>query len=722
MKKVLKIYKRDLKNIFTNWVALVIVLATIILPSLYAWFNIKSCWDPYGNTGGIKVAVVNEDKGGIFNEKEYNVGDELIEKLEDNTSFGWQFVSKEEADRGVFEGDYYASIEIPEDFTSDILSLTKTRIVRPALIYNINEKSNAIVPKITNTGVNTVKDELNSNIVKVVNGVIFNVFDQVGINAEDYKETLRNIVDYIYNINDRIPELKKVIEEADKGIAAVDTVIEKVKEIIPKTSSTIDKSQTLIANGQAKMDEVKAEAERKSQEVKNHIVKIQNTVNSIEVTIKADGPEVLKNQLILIQGKLQETNDKLTDVLSSLNELKIKLNKFGINVKPLNNIIDQVQILQNKVLAASEYVNGIMTDITNGNFDDLMIGEVISTVEDKIGEVKSHVNGFINRYDNEIAPDLIQAYISATDTASSGNEILTMVENTIPDINYLIDIATKDSSLAKDELQKLKDKLPRIEEKFNNLVEKIKKYDNEEDFDRLVDLLINNSEESSNFLSNVVNIEKNSIFSVPNYGSGMSPFYTTLALWVGGTILVSLLTTHAKKFEDEEDITPIQEYFGKGLTFVTIAIAQGLVVTMGDMLILKTYVVNPTLFALTGIFTSVVFVTFIYTLVSVFGDVGKALAIIFLVLQVAASGGTFPIEVMSGFFQAINPLLPFKYAIGLMRETTAGIVQSILLNNFIHLSIYFIVAIIMGTTLKKFVNKYTRKLSSKLEESGIVGH
>lgn len=722
MKKVLKIYKRDLKNIFTNWVALVIVLATIILPSLYAWFNIKSCWDPYGNTGGIKVAVVNEDKGGIFNEKEYNVGDELIEKLEDNTSFGWQFVSKEEADRGVFEGDYYASIEIPEDFTSDILSLTKTRILRPALIYNINEKSNAIVPKITNTGVNTVKDELNSNIVKVVNGVIFNVFDQVGINAEDYKETLRNIVDYIYNINDRIPELKKVIEEADKGIVAVDTVIEKVKEIIPKTSSTIDKSQTLIANGQAKMDEVKAEAERKSQEVKNHIVKIQNTVKSIEVTIKADGPEVLKNQLILIQGKLQETNDKLTDVLSSLNELKIKLNKFGINVKPLNNIIDQVQILQNKVLAASEYVNGIMTDITNGNFDDLMIGEVISTVEDKIGEVKSHVNGFINRYDNEIAPDLIQAYISATDTASSGNEILTMVENTIPDINYLIDIATKDSSLAKDELQKLKDKLPRIEEKFNNLVEKIKKYDNEEDFDRLVDLLINNSEESSNFLSNVVNIEKNSIFSVPNYGSGMSPFYTTLALWVGGTILVSLLTTHAKKFEDEEDITPIQEYFGKGLTFVTIAIAQGLVVTMGDMLILKTYVVNPTLFALTGIFTSVVFVTFIYTLVSVFGDVGKALAIIFLVLQVAASGGTFPIEVMSGFFQAINPLLPFKYAIGLMRETTAGIVQSILLNNFIHLSIYFIVAIIMGTTLKKFVNKYTRKLSSKLEESGIVGH
>ena len=98
------------------------------------------------------------------------------------------------------------------------------------------------------------------------------------------------------------------------------------------------------------------------------------------------------------------------------------------------------------------------------------------------------------------------------------------------------------------------------------------------------------------------------------------------------------------------------------------------------------------------------------------------MAIIFLVLQVAASGGTFPIEVMSGFFQTINPLLPFKYAIGLMRETTAGIVQSIFISNLIYLSIYFVVAIIMGVGLKKFVNRYTRKLSSKLNESGIVGH
>ena len=164
-------------------------------------------------------------------------------------------------------------------------------------------------------------------------------------------------------------------------------------------------------------------------------------------------------------------------------------------------------------------------------------------------------------------------------------------------------------------------------------------------------------------------MEETKLFPVPNYGSGMSPFYTTLALWVGGTLLISLLTTNAKPLEEGKEITAVEEYFGKGLTFITVAIIQGLVATVGDVVLLKVYAVHPVLFVLSGIFISIVFVTIIYTLVSVFGDVGKAVAIIFLVLQVAASGGTFPVEVMSDFFKMIHPFLPFKYAIEIPKNT-----------------------------------------------------
>lgn len=722
MKNILKIYKRDLKNIFTNWVALVIVLAVIILPSLYAWFNIKSCWDPYSNTGGIKVAVVNEDLGGEFNDKYYNAGKELIETLEDNDSFGWQFVSKEEADRGVIEGDYYASIEVPEDFTSDILSLTKSFITRPSLIYNINEKSNAIVPKITNTGVNTVKDEINSKIVKIVNGVIFDVFNKVGTGAEDSRGILRNILDTFYSLNDRMPELEEVLNDASNGLVTIDRVIEKVNEIMPIASSTISESQMVIENGQTKVDEVKQEVEAKSVSIKGKITDAQQAINSIQDSLKENGGTVLREQLVFIKGNIEVADNYLNEALNELNILKNKLDKIHINTSKLDVIINEIQKLKDTSSAILNELNEVIKTIDEGNLDELAIAQVIKPIEEKIATLQSYVTNILNRYDNEIAPYLKEVYDSINDIASNGLEILDIAENTLPDINYLINLASKNSALANDELQKLREKFPSIKEKINTLTEKVKEYDDEENFNKVVDLLVNDSSESSSFLSNIVDIEKNSIFAVPNYGSGMSPFYTTLALWVGGTILVSLLTTHARKFEDGEEIKPVEEYFGKGLTFISIAIIQGLVVTLGDIFLLGTYVVHPVLFVLIGILISIVFVGFIYTLVSVFGNVGKALAIIFLVLQVAASGGTFPVEVMSDFFQKLNPLLPFKYAIGLMRETTAGIVYNIIISNLLYLLIYLVIAIVMGVGLKKFVNKHTKKLSKKLDESGIAGH
>lgn len=722
MKNILKIYKRDLKNIFTNWVALVIVLAVIILPSLYAWFNIKSCWDPYSNTGGIKVAVVNEDLGGEFNDKYYNAGKELIETLEDNDSFGWQFVSKEEADRGVIEGDYYASIEVPEDFTSDILSLTKSFITRPSLIYNINEKSNAIVPKITNTGVNTVKDEINRKIVKIVNGVIFDVFNKVGTGAEDSRGILRNILDTFYSLNDRMPELEEVLNDASNGLVTIDRVIEKVNEIMPIASSTISESQMVIENGQTKVDEVKQEVETKSVSIKGKITDAQQAINSIQDSLKENGGTVLREQLVFIKGNIEVADNYLNEALNELNILKNKLDKIHINTSKLDVIINEIQKLKDTSSAILNELNEVIKTIDEGNLDELAIVQVIKPIEEKIATLQSYVTNILNRYDNEIAPYLKEVYDSINDIASNGLEILDIAENTLPDINYLINLASKNSALASDELQKLREKFPSIKEKINTLTEKVKEYDDEENFNKIIELLVNDSSESSNFLSNIVNIEKNSIFAVPNYGSGMSPFYTTLALWVGGTILVSLLTTHARKFEDGEEIKPVEEYFGKGLTFISIAIIQGLVVTLGDIFLLGTYVVHPVLFVLIGILISIVFVGFIYTLVSVFGNVGKALAIIFLVLQVAASGGTFPVEVMSDFFQKLNPLLPFKYAIGLMRETTAGIVYNIIISNLLYLLIYLVIAIVIGVGLKKFVNKHTKKLSKKLDESGIAGH
>lgn len=171
MKNIFKIFKKDLKNIFTNWVAIVVVVALMAIPSLYSLVNIKANWDPYGNTSGIKIAVINNDKGTVFKEKDINLGNQLVDKLKDNNAIGWEFVDdKEEAKNKLLMEKYYATIEITEDFSESATTLIEKDVRKPKLIYTVNEKINAVAPKITDSAVKTVKAQLDGNIKKTVTG------------------------------------------------------------------------------------------------------------------------------------------------------------------------------------------------------------------------------------------------------------------------------------------------------------------------------------------------------------------------------------------------------------------------------------------------------------------------------------------------------------------------------------------------------------------------
>lgn len=246
MKNIFSIYKRDLKNIFTNWVALIVMLALVILPPLYAWFNIKASWDPYGNTKGIKVAVVNEDEGATFGDKEYKIGDIIVDNLKGNNKIGWQFVSKKVATEKVDNGEYYASIVIPKEFSKDVLSITTNDIKRPTLLYTVNEKTNAVAPKITEKGASSIQSEVSSEIVKNIDGVIFKALNSVGIDIKNAEPEIRTIVDKLYEINNNMPQIYDLLQKANDGTITVEQLVDKVNELMPTIKDTINQSQDLI--------------------------------------------------------------------------------------------------------------------------------------------------------------------------------------------------------------------------------------------------------------------------------------------------------------------------------------------------------------------------------------------------------------------------------------------------------------------------------------------
>lgn len=716
MKNAFKVFKRDLKNICTSWVTLVVVIALIVLPALYAWFNIKAMWDPYGNTSGIKIAVVNEDKGSTLEGKKIDIGDEIVKNLKENDKIGWQFVNEEEALEGVKNGKYYASMIIPESFSQDLISLTEDTITEPTIKYTVNEKLNSVAPKITDKGVQSVRDQMSEQVVKTVDGIIFTVLNKVGIEVNNSKPELRKLIDIVYNLNDKVPEIEDVVNKAYDGTISIDEMVSKVQGLMPTVEDTIKSTEDLLTQSKDYINKAQNGVQELAPIIKDDL-QVSKTVtsglNALLTSIDENSsPEEIKAVLV----KVQERANSLNNVVTSLRDMLKKLNF----IKPNQTLKELIETL-NDIIQGNDKIISISGDLIS-KIDSRDLLEGINSLKETVNRVDNTIGSVLDKYDSEIVPTINSTINQIDDISSNALNIITEADNSLPQFNNILSLVGKGSKLGNEELGLLKEKLPELKEKLGSYVEKIKGLDDEEKIDKLLDLMINDSNASSSFLSSPIQIQENKLFAVPNYGSGMSPFFTTLSIWIGSLLLLSLFTTHAGNLEDGVEIKPIEEYLGKYFLFATMAILQSLVVTIGDIVILKTYVVHPIVFILLGVFISLVFITIVYTLVSLLKNVGKAISIILLVLQIAASGGTYPIEVMPKFFQIIHPLLPFKYAIGGMREAVGGIVQEALIKDILVLFLFFVIFLAIGLVCKGFFNKMLKSLSKQLEESGIVGH
>ncbi|MDY6226752.1 MULTISPECIES: YhgE/Pip domain-containing protein [unclassified Clostridium] len=717
MENILKIFTRDIKSIIKNWVALIIIVGLMILPSLYAWFNIRASWDPYGNTGGIKVAIVNNDKGGNLQDKFINVGDELIAKLKENTNLGWEFVSEEEGNNGVHKGKYYATIIIPEEFTSETLSIINNNIKRPTLIYRVNEKSNAIAPKITDKGITTIKSQVDSNIIETVDGLIFMVFNEMGVSIEGSKDKILKLINGVIDLNNKVPEIENIINEINNGSSSAENLITKAKDNLPLLQDTLNSSDNLLVDTKNALEKSKGALGDVAPVIKSDLEVINRELGNLEglintvININIDKNSIL-NGLDNISIKLGDINSRVNGIIKSLEPLS----KFNNNLK---EIINELNTVSTKLNSAIDIIAKVSDTVNNASpVDKSKLQEIKSLIEAN----KNIVSNILNNYDSLYIPAINKAIDELTNISDNSITLVNEAKSAIPDIESLLNNLDNALKLGKGDIEKLNNEMPKIKASLSNISSKLSSINKDEAIDKLLSLLKNDWEAVSSFLGSPVEIKEEVLFPIPNYGSAMSPFYSTLALWVGALILVSLLTTEPHGFKEEIAFKPYEKYFGKFLTFGFIGICQTLILTLGDIFLLKCYVLNKGLFIGVSLLSSIIFILIVYTLVSIFGNVGKAIAVILLVIQVAGAGGTFPVEVMPSFFKKVNPLLPFTYAISAMREAVAGIVKSNLTRDIIMLLSYGVIFVLIGLFLKGPINKASRRFVEKLNESGLIGH
>ena len=713
MKNAFRIFKNDIKNIFKNYAALIVVIALCILPSLYAWFNIKASWDPYAESGisNIKIGVVNKDLGATLNNKEINLGDRVVKELKGNTQMGWQFVSEEESIKNVKEGKYYAMITIPENFSKSLTSVLTKDVQKGEIIYTVNEKINAIAPKITVKGANAIQEKVSKAVVETASDAILGIGKELGPELENQLPRLNNIYNQLLEVKSQFGNINDVVNLADDGAYKLKTLISDIQKNIPLINKTLENSQNLGSNLESFLTTSKNNLNNIAPVIKNDIKIINEISNEVSKNVNAlisainSGSEYAPQIVDSILGKLSSLN---TSTESLINILKT-MNKF--NPGKFDDILETLANVQGAINKAINVLNTVKDSLANGGTPDLsLLNNVIAFTND----VSNITNNLYNNFDENITNKINSIFDDAYNVAGNVVTVLKEAQNKLPQVTDIMNTVYEGADKGIEGIDFVKSKLPEAENMLNELVSKIGSINDSEDINRIIDFLKTDVSVRSDFLANPVNIIENTLFPMGNYGTGMTPFYTVLSLWVGLLLLSSMLSVEAKG-----EYSASAQYFGKMMLFMSIAIIQAIIVALGDLYLLKIYCVNPGLFVLGSVFTSVIFTIILYSLCSVFGNVGKVLGIVLLVIQIGGSGGTFPIQLTPKFFQAINPFLPFTYAISFAREAIGGVVQSVLIKDIVVLLIYGAIFILISLFLKKPINKLLHGFTESMEKSGI---
>lgn len=713
MKNAFRIFKNDIKNIFKNYAALIVVIALCILPSLYAWFNIKASWDPYAESGisNIKIGVVNKDLGATLNNKEINLGDRVVKELKGNTQMGWQFVSEEESIKNVKEGKYYAMITIPENFSKSLTSVLTKDVQKGEIIYTVNEKINAIAPKITVKGANAIQEKVSKAVVETASDAILGIGKELGTELENQLPRLNNIYNQLLEVKSQFGNINDVVNLAGDGAYKLKTLISDIQKNIPLINKTLENSQNLGSNLESFLTTSKNNLNNIAPVIKNDIKIINEISNEVSKNVNAlisainSGSEYAPQIVDSILEKLSSLN---TSAESLINILKT-MNKF--NPGKFDDILETLANVQGAINKAINVLNTVKDSLANGGTPDLsLLNNVIAFTND----VSNITNNLYNNFDENITNKINSIFDDAYNVAGNVVTVLKEAQNKLPQVTDIMNTVYEGADKGIEGIDFVKSKLPEAENMLNELVSKIGSINDSEDINGIIDFLKTDVSVRSDFLANPVNIIENTLFPMGNYGTGMTPFYTVLSLWVGLLLLSSMLSVEAKG-----EYSASAQYFGKMMLFMSIAIIQAIIVALGDLYLLKIYCVNPGLFVLGSVFTSVIFTIILYSLCSVFGNVGKVLGIVLLVIQIGGSGGTFPIQLTPKFFQAINPFLPFTYAISFAREAIGGVVQSVLIKDIVVLLIYGAIFILISLFLKKPINKLLHGFTESMEKSGI---
>lgn len=703
MSNIWKVFSRDVTRLFRVRKAWVVIVGVIFTPALYAWLNISAFWDPYSNTGSIEVAVVNLDEGASSElTGPLDVGALVVDELHANDQLGWQFMAEDDALEAVKRGDVYAAIVIPKDFSRNLLSITTGDFVQPRLEYHVNEKVSAISPKITDVGASQLDRQITRAFSEQVAAAATEALRDVGYSAEAQLleaqgNTLSAVDEAESNVSttrERLGTLQSDVQSSREGLALAGSTLTDVDTVLTDVQTAVTQAQSIVASVQ---DEVIAFGDAATDAYLNGTVLLAEGTSGANIAVT----EVVQS--------LEQLSSKAESAITDVSEA-VEAN--GVAIERLRTLLENADADS----AVAQRIVELLDALEDRNATDQQLLSDLQALNSSADAVATAIQDTAGQLDN-----------LAQDSQNAAVEMRTVLEETLPGLNESMSALTTSAGAFSAALDAQKDQLSqaqllltdideqlvatsgvldRLDENLDQIDDGIQTTHNDlvalsqasiwSDLSSLTGL---DTEQIAQFIASPVSIDEHVVFHVNSYGSAMAALFTNLSLWIGAFVLMVIFKLEVDP-EGVDGLTVRQAYFGRFLLLGMIAVAQALVVCIGDLMI-GVQTVSSIGFVATGVFTALAYLSVIYALCVAFGHVGRGLCILLVVMQIPGASGLYPIEMMPGFFRDLYPFLPFTYGIDAMRETIGGLYQGHYWYYMAALAAFVAAGVLLGLVLRR---------------------
>lgn len=727
MRNMWRIFRDDMKRLFSNTVCIIITLGLILIPSIFSWYNVIACWNAFDNTGNLMVAVANCDEGykSDIVPIDVNIGEKVVSALRANDQIHWVFTSEDDAVEGARSGRYYAAVVIPQNFSRDMLTFYSDDMKHAQIIYYSNEKKSAVAPKITDQGADTVSYQVNEVFAETMAEVALGVAQSVSQYAEDsdvqgdlgrISQRVREVGDGLLRTKEALALYSRLVESAQGVVSGSVDLLHQAQGSVDEAKGPIEQS---ISSASSMADVIKGAAGNLSGVLDGTSDQMDAVSAAADTAFDAAVDDVNKggDGLKSLGQQVGDAANRYRDLATQLSGFRDQLPEeqrpaLDAAVTAMNNAADQMTAAGEGLGAAGDQLKAGATNV-DGSRDQ---------VKAQIADAKNSLAQAKDSYEKNMKPQLQQL---ADQTADAVNRLQVedgKLADAVDQLSTTADSANATMSDASKSIEEACTKLETTADQMRQLADQVDSALASGDMDQLRQILGGDAKTLAQALAAPVSLDRQALYPVENFGSAMAPFYTTLGLFIG-SLLILVTVKPALSRKQEAGLVnpkPRQLFLGRFLTLAFLSLAQTTVMGLGNIFFLDVQHVHPLLLMLVFWAAGLVFTFIIYALVATFANLGKAIAVLLLIVQVTGCGGSFPLQILPQFVQALSPWLPATHVVNAMRAAMMGTTGMDYWYSMGLLALFLVPAAILGLGLRKPLSKLMHWYIEKVESSGLV--